>query len=119
MTFTCTVCKQSVQTPDNGFTTGYGLDRRNRKVCYPCCGERDKADMRRTGRATLYLTKKDKEHVLTNWPGTLNIEPYHVRIGHHNIARVRYDVWFTFESQEWHGVTYGDNTQLCHCRRKA
>ena len=130
--FTCTVCKKPIEVKTGTGSTGYGLDRRNRKVCYPCCGERDKADMRATGRATLYLTKKDKElHVtpglsgkvpvwtLTNWPGSLEIEPYNIRFGRHNIAGHRYDVWFKFEGQKWHGVRYGDMTELCHCRRCA
>ena len=131
--FTCTVCKKPIEVkPGNTGSTGYGLDRRHRKVCYPCCGERDKADMRRTGRAMLYLTQKDKEMyvkpglsgkvpvwTLTNWPGSLKIEPYNIRFGRHNIAGRRYDVWFTFEGQQWHGVRYGDNTELCHCRTSA
>jgi hypothetical protein len=130
--FTCSVCRKPIEPPANTCTTGYGLDRRHRKVCYTCCGERDKADMRQTGRATLYLTKKDKEMfvapnlkgklpvwTLTNWPGTLSIEPFNIRFGRHNIAGQRYDVWFNFEGKTWHGVRYGDNTELCHCRRTA
>ena len=29
-----------------------------------------------------------------------------------------YDVWFIGpDGKEWHGVQYGDLTQVCHCRR--
>lgn len=54
---------------------------------------------------------------LTNWPGTLNLPINTIKVGRHNIARRRYDFWFTFESANWHGVQYGDNTQLAHCRK--
>jgi hypothetical protein len=56
-------------------------------------------------------------HELTNWPGSLSIQVRRIKTGHHNIAGKRYDVWFTFEGHEWHGVQYGDNTQICHCRK--
>jgi hypothetical protein len=121
--FTCSVCQKPIEVKTEG-GTGYGLDR-SRKVCYPCCGERDKADMRLTGRVTLYLTLRDgmapglKTWTLTNWPGSFKVEPHHVRIGRHNIAGRRYDVWFNFEGKTWHGVRYGDNTELCHCSRPA
>jgi hypothetical protein len=94
--------------------TGYGRlnDNPEAMVCYACCGKREMATMRATGKATLYLFQN---HV-TNWPGTLKI-PCTVRTGRHNIARVRRDVWFSFEGARWHGVQYGDNSQICKCRR--
>lgn len=107
--------------------TGYGLfGKRNRKVCYACCGERDRKTMVTTGKAVLYLTHGGGEMTgvnvggsVSNWPGTLKFM-CSVRIGRHNIAGKRYDVWFTGpDGKQWHGVTYGGNTQLCRCKRVA
>jgi hypothetical protein len=99
--------------------TGYGTDNAGRKHCYACCAEQDKQTMRDNGRIVLYLSRDSGtgEYIVTNWPGTLRLIPYHVRQGRHNIARTRHDVWFNFEGARWHGVQYGDNTQLCHCRK--
>ena len=99
-------------------TTGYGTDEKGYRYCWECCAKRDQQQMKDDGRITLYLTNPDSgQSVLTNWPGSLAIYPYRLSKGRHNIARVRYDVWFSFEGTQWHGVQYGDNTQLCHCKR--
>jgi len=74
--------------------------------------------MIQSGRATLYLVKNDAgEWSATNWPGSLRFEIHHVRIGRHNIARTRKDVWFAADGAAWHGVQYGENTQILHCRK--
>lgn len=60
---------------------------------------------------------------VTNWPGSLTLPVYYMRVGSHNMANCRYDVWFevanpdTNQLERWHGVCYGDNTQICHCTR--
>ena len=99
----------------------YGLRYRQAgaKVCYSCCGKRDSADMSATGRAVLYLTEEGPEGaVVSNWPGTLKFRVRHKRVGSHNLAGRRVDVWFTdSDGREWHGINYGHNSQLCHCRR--
>jgi len=118
--------------PD-GCTTGYGTDNDNHRICFACCGNRDLKDMIKTGRATLYLIKVTSnpntekqtwgpqkiEYKITNWPNSLSFIPTRVKIGRHNIARTRTDVWFNLieAKEQWHGVTYGDNTQICHCKR--
>lgn len=52
-----------------------------------------------------------------NWPGSLEFRCW-TRTGNHNIARTRYDVWFYGpDGYIWYGVTYGEDTQLCHCKR--
>ena len=94
-------------------TTGYGTDKDGKRHCYACCATRDRDAMRRDGRATLYLTGS----TLSNWPGSLSFTVRSTRVGRHNIARTRTDVWFAFEGYWWHGTQYGDNTQLCHCKR--
>ena len=93
-------------------TSGYGISQDGKKYCYACCAEIDKETMRKHGRITLYLTEKG----ITNWPASLVLPVHYKKEGRHNIAGKRFDVWFTFEDRQWHGVTYGDNTQLCHCR---
>lgn len=124
--FTCADCgEHKVHDNPHGYGgTGYGTDGTvnkdgtKKKVCYDCCGKRDVADMKATGRAVLYLTEREGKPVVTNWPGTLILPVRHNRIGRHNIAGSREDVWFTGpDGREWWGVRYGDYTQLCHCKR--
>ena len=96
--------------------TGYGEDSNGKRFCYTCAAKRDRAEMKKTGRTVLYLTTGEYgDCVLTNWPGSLRLSGRFTK-GRHNIARTRYDAWFRFDGADWHGVTYGDNTQLCHCR---
>lgn len=119
----------------SGCGTGYGYatDAPDaRPICYACCGAHEKARLIETGRGCLYLTcdaptPRPRPRVgsfdyapyrLTDWPGTLTFKASGARIGAHNMAGRRYDVWFTGpDGKQWHGVTYGDNTQICHVRR--
>ncbi len=99
-----------------GCATGYGSNAKGERFCYDCCAEQTRADMRRTGRATLCLDLMKGE--VTDWAGRLRFDLYGRRVGRHNIAGTRYDVWFHGpEGLQWHGVTYGGMTQLCHCKR--
>lgn len=83
------------------------------KICYDCAAERERTAMLATGRVTLYLSG-DK---VTNWTGRITIPAMHIKRGRHNIASVRRDVWFRYEGAQWHGVIYGENTELLHCKR--
>ena len=121
--FDCADCgehKVHVNPNDCG-GVGYATVREDgieKKVCYACCGKRDIADMRERGRTVLYLTEREGKPVVTNWPGTLSFPVRYSRKGRHNIAGTRQDVWFTdCDGREWWGVSYGDYTQLCHCKR--
>jgi hypothetical protein len=121
-TFKCTVCKKTLPIMTSG-GTGYGRDpKTNRMVCYECCGKRDAEEMKTAKRFTLYLSI-DKENGLakvTNWPGTLSMKVREMRTGRHNIAGSRCDVWFySPDGSLWHGVQYGEWTQICHCQRIA
>lgn len=59
-----------------------------------------------------------KKWVIGNWSGGLSFPCITMHKGSHNIARVRYDVTFRGpDGKQWRGTTYGDNTQICHCRR--
>lgn len=119
----CGVCGRSITPAAN--SSGHGIDGNGAAVCYACCAELDKAQMRETGKAILYLTMLQygdrtfppRASFVSNWPGSLRIDCTSITRGRHNIAGVRYDVWFVFEGYYWHGITYGDNTQLCHCRK--
>jgi hypothetical protein len=90
-------------------------------ICYACCGEHDRRRMLETGKATLYLCQREPgAWVVSNWPSSLVFPVHHKRTGRHNMARRRYDAWFTGpDGKNWHGVQYGDNTQICHCKRVA
>lgn len=118
-TFTCSVCHETKTNTDD-FTTGYGVNSNGEKVCFSCCGKMDYDTMTKENRITLYLnTPKDSVWYLTNWPGTMKIDIRQHKEGRHNITGKRYDVWFSFAGKKWHGVQYGDNTQLCHCKAVA
>lgn len=116
-TFTCHICKKTKPVNHDG-AVGYGEDSHGHKICYVCCGIMDRKLMNARGKATLYFVKRDDGYYITNWPGTLAFKVNNWRKGSHNIAGVRYDVWFYDENNQlWHGVQYGDWTQLCHCKR--
>lgn len=115
-TFSCADCGETKDVLKDG-GTGYATVEGGGKVCYNCCANRDKAQMEATGRATLYLDMTGHPQV-TNWPGTLRFKCCDARQGKHNMAGTRYDVWFLDENGlTWHGVQYGENSQLCHCKR--
>lgn len=117
-TIKCVDCEQEIKESIDG-GTGYAIGSDNQKVCYKCCAVRDEHQMLTTGKITLYLSTKGGHYVVTNWPGTLRIENVSApRRSYHNMARYRYDVWFRFKGQSWHGVQYGDNTQVLHCARR-
>lgn len=128
--FWCDQC-HNIKTANKG-EIGYGIDTNGDKICYDCCGVMEAQQMLKTGKIMLYLTCTNKsrgamttndfdawreKNYVSNWPGSLKIKLNGLNIGRHNIAGKRYDVWFTFKGQQWHGVTYGDNTQICHCKR--
>lgn len=97
-------------------TTGYGqIPGSEALLCFACCAKEDAKRMQEEGKATLYLVEAKGQWALTNWPGTFRI-PLHAtpRTGRHNMARVRYDVWFRYANRDWHGV---QDTQICHVRQ--
>ena len=121
--FVCVDCGQEKihVNPKGCGGTGYAtyrMDVVEKKVCYACCAKAELSYMRDTGRAVLYLTDGPEGATVTDWPGVLKFRVQHKRVGSHNIAGRRVDVWFTdSDGREWHGVNYGHNSQLCHCRR--
>ena len=118
-TFTCCDCGETKPVNPSG-GTGYAVFENGRgdKVCYACCAIRDKARMTAESRVALYLVTRENRLVVSNWPGTLEFPVMESRAGAHNIAGSRIDAWFVdHDGSRWHGVQYGDNTQLIHCRK--
>ncbi len=119
--FDCADCgEHKVHVNPNGYGgVGYATvleDGIEKKVCYDCVAERDRAEMKDRGRILLYLTKNQDGWTVSNWPGTLKFRAREHRTGRHNMAGIREDVWFIGpDGREWWGVNYGHNTQLCHC----
>jgi hypothetical protein len=117
----CSKCGR--ECVSDGCGTGYGVDAKGNKICYDCCGEMDKEQMKQMkpgDRITLYLTSgKDENgcsgHFVTNWPGTLKIKVYAVE-GRHNFAGVRRDVHFKYMGNFFHGTQYGNFSEICHVR---
>lgn len=115
--FICSVCGEH-KTHESDFTSGYGIDKDGNKVCFECCGKNDAkelAELQPKQKTYLYLDTKQK--TLSNWPGTFKIQLHYIKQGSHNIAGKRYDVWFDYAGKEFHGVQFGDNTQICHIKR--
>jgi hypothetical protein len=116
----CDVCGK--ECIPSRYTGGYGiaaegapLGKPGDKLCFPCCAKGDKLTMAATGKIVLYLDQQESK--VTNWPGSLTF-PCRIKAGRHNLARVRYDVWFKDQDgNPWHGVQCGDNSQLVHCKR--
>lgn len=79
--------------------------------------ERD--TMKATGRAVLYLSKKnDGSDVIQQWAGAFVAVPHSIRKSWHNMAGRdgRTDVSFSFAGSRWHGVNIGDN-DILRCKR--
>jgi len=129
---TCSLCKKPLPILPENHTggTGYALKDKEEKICYDCCAERDKQQMRDKGKIALYLTFNPHAQRLyrslspyyqggkiTNWPGTLTFTTNTIYVGRHNIAEHLYRCYFTFENQKWIGRQYGDNTMLLHCKK--
>jgi len=106
-------------SPHNVHTTGYGEDADGKRYCYACCGEREREDMKASGRAFLYLAGPETAPYVTDWPGTFKLPVLAMKRGRHNVAGVRTDVWFIFNGQRWHGTRMGDNGTYVRCRRIA
>ena len=118
--FNCDECGKHIVHESN-LTTGYAIDQQQRKICFQCCGKRDRQsmiDMGHSRHLPLYLTATDGKGEVTNWPGTLRFPVTHHRNNRHNMGGTRHDVWFAGpDGHVWHGVQIGEQTQVCHCKR--
>lgn len=126
----CFQCNNGFVTKEGSIGTGYGYNKDGHKICYACCGENDKNELQnmKLGEKTcLYLSVKDNHEnkmkfgqtycvgnaTVTNWPGTYK-KSVGVKKGFHNIAGVRYDIWFTEGKNYFHGVRYGSDSEICY-----
>lgn len=121
---TCNDCGAAFPVNPPGYTggTGYAVTLEGLRICYSCCGTRDRANMQKTGVFVGYLTgysvaEGGPGFTVTNWPSSLKFRAI-VRKGRHNIARVRRDAWFDGpDGYVWHGVQLGDNSEIINCKR--
>jgi hypothetical protein len=110
-------------SPHGPYTTGYAYNVTDDKtLCYDCAAKIEHQYMLDNNKTVLYLVRNTSElnpfYEVTDWPGKLRFRVRHMKTGRYNLARKAYHVWFTGPNNtNWHGVTYGDNTQLCHCKR--
>jgi hypothetical protein len=121
----CHDCGKVIEPPDN-FSTGYGIDQDGHKVCFNCCGKRDRKelfDAKPGDKFVFYLIEKKNEttgqteYYVTNWPASLKIKLHATpRKGRHNIAGRRLDVWFIQNGKNFHGTQYGENSQLLYTK---
>ena len=108
------VCKQ------DGMFTGYAVLWDGRKYCYQCSAEVDAQRLRglAIGESMhLYLVVRNNVWRVNNFTGLLSLPVYRIKFGRHNFAGIRYDFWFIYYKQKYHGVVYGDDTQLAKVTR--
>jgi len=110
----CKSCGYAIPK-SNEVGTGYAINESGDIVCYACCAKSEKQFMIENGKIDLYLNKYTFD--VTNWPGTLRFSVERYTTGKHNIAKVRTDVWFDFEGYVWHGIQYGNDSEICHCKK--
>lgn len=84
-------------------------------LCDNCSSLFQKAEMVVTGKTKLYDT--GGMH-LSNYSNTLHFDIIGSQRGNHNIAPCRIDFWFNGpDNHTWHGILYGNNTCVVHCKR--
>jgi hypothetical protein len=129
--FRCGDCGAEKPVFNNYQTNYFYLSGTDVPLCADCSANHQKQTMINTGKACLYLVFNPNEvpdfnpqiHCCNHGWSVIDVSgklrfKASVHKGRHNIARTRYDVWFRGpDGWWWYGVTYGDNTQICHCRR--
>jgi hypothetical protein len=112
---TCSICSEQIN--GTGISPGYALNDSGEKICYKCCGVQDAVQLSAiTGKEEMYLylsfNKEKKTYEITNWPATLIINPTRIHSGKHNIAGTQTHVWFRFNHEYFHGVNFGNTSQV-------
>ena len=119
-TVTCSVCGLDVKTAAGDLFARHGKTAGGDSVCLECMTRVEGewlANMPEGARFCLYLSdRRGRPAEVTNWLGTVRYPVASYRYGQHNMARSRWDVWFTLPSgrRVW-GVNIGDN-QILRCR---
>ena len=117
---TCDRCGSPIVSEEGSVGTGYGTTPAGERHCYACCADDDRASMVATGRATLYLTSRDGENVITNWPGSLTFKAGAHWTGRHNMwaaSKVTFVRFIGPDGAVWAGRQIGDFNDILHCRR--
>jgi len=100
--------------------TGYGRDAHGATFCYGCGAVNELNAMVRSGKATLYLTRKDHgPWNVTDWPGILSFPVREMRSARYGggFGSQRTDAWFNGpDGFVWHAVNRGD-MDLARCQR--
>lgn len=142
----CEGCKNTFRTYDEMHSV-YLCGCVTKRLCDKCTALHAYKVLTETGKVNLYLTmhqtysqpddtkgwklaqRPDGGHF---WYKDLKVEhgipmlwfiPHIFKVGRHNLSRWRYDVsfwvpnWTTKKLDLWVGVNYGDNSQVCRCRR--
>lgn len=111
-----TICDCGHTVTSDGFSTGYGINGKGEKICFSCCGELDKKQLRETGILCGYFTgNPGKGYEFTNWPGSLKLSAYGVKKSWHNFAgrNGRVDFWVDFEGKVYHGIHVSNGSHEC------
>lgn len=119
MTEICHRCDSPIRQRKGDIGTGYAKTMyhgREEIVCYRCCADEDRKYMKENGLIDLYLTSKDGQWYVTNWPGSLRLKVIAYRDSKTNWGHDRTDVWFRFDDAIWWGYNIGDN-EICRCKR--
>lgn len=90
------------------------------QICMDCSKKAWKkllSDIPIRGKINLYLTYGKEEKYVSNWIGSLKIYLHRIKASPHNIAGTRRDFWFNIDGSKFHGVQYGEFSQIAHCTR--
>lgn len=109
-TFKCQDCHKELPVNKSG-GTGYALYG-EKKICYSCAKDRELKAISKVAPGGKYDFYYSHGRV-TNWTGTIVFRATGSRVGRHNMAGTRTDVWFVDHlGREWHGTNIGDNDIL-------
>lgn len=120
--FTCHQCGQE-KKHESESTTGYALDKQSNKICFECCGINDAHELKAlpVGRL-LHFYMNTRTKLITNWSGTFQLAVTTIKVSKAKVPNGltinRYDTWFVYEGNKYHGVQYGDNTMIVHIIRR-
>ena len=104
----------------NGIVGGYAVERDGNRYCFKCAAKREAQVLRElaVGESIhLYLVVRNGEWCVQNFTGLLSIPIYYIKAGRHNFAGIRHDFWVEYHDNIYHGVVYGEDTQLARVKR--
>jgi len=115
ITSKCIVCKNTFQPTK--INPGYGVDNHDHKICLSCCGKLDAKKFKNAKPGDkLFAYYNHETNTISNWPGTFEIKSVGHSHGRHNIARTRISVWFKYEGNCFHGIQYGEDSEILYVK---